>query len=56
MEWFIRLIWDESAASAVEYGLLIGVIAVVIMNFIGMFGAATNAVFQRIIDTLSSVK
>lgn len=39
---------DESGAAAVEYGLLAGLIAVVIAVSVGQLGAKLNTIFQAV--------
>jgi pilus assembly protein Flp/PilA len=43
---------DESGASAVEYGLLVGLIAVVIITAVGTLGGKVRDAFQTAADTL----
>lgn len=42
---------DEGAA-AVEYGLLVGLIAVVIIVAVGLLGGRLNVLFQEIVTAL----
>jgi pilus assembly protein Flp/PilA len=43
---------DESGASAVEYGLLVGLIAVIIIGAVGTLGGKVRDAFQSAADTL----
>ncbi len=46
---------DESGASAVEYGLLLALIAVVIIGAITMLGQDLSAMFTGVASTLSAI-
>lgn len=52
MERFIGFINDESGASAVEYGLLVGLIAAVIIASITSLGTKLKAKFDAIVGSL----
>jgi pilus assembly protein Flp/PilA len=41
---------DEEGATAVEYGLMTGLIAVVIAAAVGTFGLGVNGLFQSLIS------
>jgi pilus assembly protein Flp/PilA len=43
---------DESGASAVEYGLLVALIAVVIITAVALVGTNLTAVFNKVASTL----
>ena len=43
---------DEEGASAVEYGLIIGLIAVVIITTVGLLGGKLNTLFTTVKDAL----
>ena len=43
---------DESGASAVEYGLLVGLIAVVIITAVSSLGTKVSSALQTAADTL----
>ena len=45
---------DESGASAVEYGLIVGLIAVAIVAVLGTLGTGLNGLFKAISDSLTS--
>jgi len=47
-----RLNREESGATAVEYGLLVGLIAVVIIVAVGLLGGKLNALFTSITNSL----
>lgn len=44
----IRLTSDETGATAVEYGLIVGLIAVVIITAVGVLGGTLNGFFTTI--------
>ena len=46
---------DENGATAIEYGLIAGLISVVIITAITLVGTTLNDVFQYIGDTLGNV-
>jgi pilus assembly protein Flp/PilA len=43
---------EEKGATAVEYGLLVGLIAVAIIVTVGLLGDQLNALFTQITDAL----
>jgi len=43
---------DESGASAVEYGLLVSLIAVAIITTVGLLGGKLNSTFQGVVAAL----
>ncbi|WP_315922258.1 Flp family type IVb pilin [Mesorhizobium sp. SP-1A] len=47
-----KLIKDERGATAIEYGLIAGLIAVVIITSVGLIGNDLRDVFQNIANTL----
>jgi pilus assembly protein Flp/PilA len=49
-----RFFRDESAASALEYGLVVGVISLVIIAGLTLAGGALNHMFSSIGSTISS--
>lgn len=51
----LRFMKEEEGASAVEYGLLVGLIAVVIWVAVQNVGTALNNMFTNIASNLSSV-
>jgi pilus assembly protein Flp/PilA len=52
---FMRFLQDEEGASAIEYALLAGLIAVVIIAGATMVGTNINALFLRIGAVLAGV-
>jgi pilus assembly protein Flp/PilA len=50
-----RIAKNESGATAIEYGLIAGLIAVVIITAVGLVGDDVTAVFQKIADKLNVV-
>lgn len=54
MKAFIKkIIQEEKGASAVEYGLLVALIAVVIVGAISALGTGISSTFQSAADSLS---
>ncbi|WP_372698875.1 Flp family type IVb pilin [Arthrobacter sp. JSM 101049] len=49
-----RLQQDETGATAVEYGIMVGLIAVVIIGLVFTLGDDLAAKFQEIIDGLNN--
>jgi pilus assembly protein Flp/PilA len=45
---------DEAGASAVEYGLLVALIAVVIIGAVSMLGSTISTMFTSVATTLST--
>jgi pilus assembly protein Flp/PilA len=43
---------EEKGATAVEYGLLVGLIAVAIIVTVGLLGTELNGLFDSIVDEL----
>ena len=50
-----RFFQDESGASAVEYGLLVALIAVVIIGAVTALGTSLKNMFQGVSNTISAV-
>ena len=50
----VAFINDEEGASAVEYGLLVGLIAVVIIASVRLLGTQLNSMFTSITAALAS--
>lgn len=44
---------DEEGATATEYGLLVGLIALIIVGGVGLFGQALNGFFGDLATTVS---
>lgn len=51
---FKRLIWGEEGAALVEYGLLVGLIAVVCVIAVAELGTKVRSVFQSINTSLTA--
>ena len=52
---FVRLLKDELGVTAMEYGLIAGLVAVVIIGAVTTVGTELNAVFTTIGTDLSGV-
>lgn len=52
---FIRFFKDENGATAVEYGLIVGVISAAIIGGGATIGSTINAVFQFLADTFANI-
>jgi pilus assembly protein Flp/PilA len=48
-----KFVKDESGATAIEYGLIAALIAVLIITAVGLVGTRLEAVFQAIADALA---
>lgn len=55
MSIFSRFLKDESGATAIEYGLIAGLIAVAIITTLTAMGPALDGIFQQILTALQSV-
>ncbi|MBM4274759.1 MAG: Flp family type IVb pilin [Deltaproteobacteria bacterium] len=53
MEMIKKFFKDETGASAVEYGLLVALIAVVIITAVTNLGTAVNTKFQAAADAIN---
>jgi pilus assembly protein Flp/PilA len=49
-----RLIKDESGATAIEYGLIAGLVAVAIIAALGTLGDSLNTLFSGVASTVST--
>lgn len=49
----VRFVRNESGATAIEYGLIAGLIAVVIIGAVTAVGTDVKAAFQKIADSIS---
>ena len=49
---FVRLIQDESAATAIEYGLIAALIAVAAVNVMGTVGTRLSTTFNTVATKL----
>jgi pilus assembly protein Flp/PilA len=52
---FVRFLRDESGVTAIEYGLIAGLISVLIIAAITAIGGSLQQVFQQIADALAGV-
>ena len=50
-----NLFKDESGAAAVEYGLLVALIACVIIAGVGLLGTSLNNMFSNVSTTIAAV-
>jgi len=50
---FVRFVKDESGVTAIEYGLIAGLISVVILIAVTAIGANLQGLFQTIADALA---
>lgn len=51
---FARFVKDESGATAIEYGLIAALIAVVIITALTTMGTKLEATFNKVSDKLST--
>jgi pilus assembly protein Flp/PilA len=54
MEWMKNFCKDESGATAVEYGLLVSLIAVAIIGAVSMLGSNLSSVFNSAANALNA--
>jgi len=47
-----KLVRDESGATAVEYGLIVALIAAVIVVIVGLLGGKVQTAFQTVHDNM----
>lgn len=47
-----HFIWDESGATAIEYGLIAAGIGVAVITLVGQVGDEIRLMFERLRDTL----
>ena len=50
---FARFVKDQSGATAIEYGLIAGLISVVIIGAVTQIGSRASAKFQAVANNLS---
>lgn len=50
---FVKFMRDEEGASAVEYGLIVGLIAIAIVVILSSVGTNLGALFTRVSNCLS---
>ena len=54
MENIIRELWqDESGATAIEYGLIVGIMAALLVSVLGLFGDQLKDLFMAIVEKLA---
>jgi len=53
--WAVAHLKDEKGASAVEYGVMVALIAAVIIATVTLLGQQLVTVFQKIVDALTGV-
>jgi len=49
-----RFLRDEEGVTAIEYGLIAALIAIVIITAVALVGTNLNAVFQAVADNLTT--
>ena len=49
---YLKLKYSEKGATAVEYGLLVALIAAVIVGVVGLLGTAVKGAFQTVLDAI----
>ena len=47
MKWIRKFFQDDSGAGAMEYAILIGLIATVIISAVAMFGSSVKELFSK---------
>jgi pilus assembly protein Flp/PilA len=52
--WYIRFKTGEKGATAVEYGLIIALIAVAIVSIVAILGGQIAGAFQAVVDELTA--
>ena len=52
---FVRFLKDESGVTAIEYGLIAGLISVVIILTVTAIGTSLQGVFQNIANALAAM-
>lgn len=53
---FARFAKDESGATAIEYGLIAGLVSVVIVTILTTMGGSLTAVFTKVDNALKAAK
>lgn len=48
----LQTLRNEDGASAVEYGLLVALIAIIIIAAVGALGISLNSIFEEVADTI----
>lgn len=52
MNKLVKLLKNESGATAIEYGLIAALISIAILVILGSVGSSLNNTFQRVNDSL----
>ena len=55
LKWYIALRYSERGATAVEYGLIVALIAAVIIIIVATLGGQIQAAFQTVSDNLKAL-
>ena len=55
IRWFLTSMKRERGATAIEYALMVALIAIAIITVVGLLGTQLNLVFQAIVDALTPV-
>lgn len=55
LKWYIALRYRERGATAVEYGLLVALIAAVIVAVVGFLGTEIKEAFQNVLTKLQAI-
>jgi pilus assembly protein Flp/PilA len=56
MKQFLKKLWqDESGATAIEYGLIVGIMAALLITVLGGFSENLKELFEAISDKLDKV-
>jgi len=54
LKWYIALRYSERGATAVEYGLIVALIAAVIVIVVALLGTQINAALQKVTAALNA--
>ena len=52
LRWYIAVKNNQKGATAVEYGLIVALIAAVIVAVVALLGTEINAAFQTVLDEI----
>jgi pilus assembly protein Flp/PilA len=52
LSWYVKIRHSEKGATAVEYGLIVALIAAVIVAVVALLGTRIQAAFQTIVTSL----
>ena len=55
LKWYIALRYSERGATAVEYGLIVALIAAVIVAVVALLGTEIRDAFQTVLTKLQAV-